>query len=173
MSYLYPAVHCLSPIAFGLAAFCVKQMLQGSENKEWQGKANRRLRSVDATSGWLMEQRGGGFMATMSKIVGSLSDSNKIKTMGFPVPRNNGAAPADAGEVLFHDSMAALAGKYHLQLAGNRIARQYQSLRGWLWGCVMLLSDDEDVVKACMTLLHDVYQGFLDLEMAVKAGPIQ
>ena len=35
MSYLCPAVHCLLlPIASGLGTFCVKQLLQGSENKD-------------------------------------------------------------------------------------------------------------------------------------------
>ena len=112
-------------------------------------------------------------METMSNIVGALSDIHKLKAMGFPVPRNNGAARPDEGEVIFHDGMAGLAGKYHLQLAGNRIVRQYQLIRGWPWGCVMMLSDDTEVVKKSMTMLHDDYTRFLSLEGAVTAGPSQ
>ena len=145
-------------------------MLPGTFNKTWQGQSNKTLRSVDATGPWLLKQRGGEFMKLMCSIVGSLCDATSCKTMGFTFPRNNGAAVIDAGEVLFQDNMAGLAARYHLQLAGNRIVRQYQLLRGWPWGACMMLSDNAEVVAEAMNLLKSDYEHFLELGRRVTAG---
>ena len=145
-------------------------MLPGKHNKAWQGKSNKTLRSVEATGPWLLKQRRGEFMEVMCKIVGSLCDASSCKAMGFTFPRNNGAAPIDDGEVMFQDNMAGLAVRYHLQLAGNRIARQYQILRGWPWGACMLLSDVAEEVTEALKLLKDDYERFLALGEKVVAG---
>ena len=66
--------------------------------------------------------------------------------------------------------MAGLAVRYHLQLAGNRIVRQYQLLRGWPWGACMLLSDIAEEVTEALELLKADYERFLALGEKVLAG---
>jgi len=109
----------------------------------------------------------------MSTIVGSLNNTYKLEEMGFTVPRRNGAATLDLGEIAFQDSMASLAAHYSLQLVGNRVVRQYQLLRGWPVGCCMFLSDDEDLQKTTMQLLKSDYTNFLALKEQVEKGLIK
>ena len=78
-------------------------------------------------------------MKCMSTIVGSLNNTYKLEEISFSVPRLNGAAALEPGEIAFQDSMANLAAHYYLQLVGNRIVRQYQLLRGWPIGCCLFL----------------------------------
>lgn len=139
----------------------------GRINKEWQGRANHRLRSVSATLEWLVPQMKGEFMHTMARILGTMSDEGSLESVGFDLPCGRVACPS-YGDAQLEDSWAGYLARYALTLVSRRIRRELWMLRGWPIRCALFLDEDScDEALACFR--HDA-ERFATLREDPAAG---
>lgn len=139
----------------------------GRINKEWQGRANCRLRSVAATLEWVVPQMKGEFMHTMARILGTMSDEGSLESVGFDLP--SGVVPRpDYGDAQLQDSFAGYLARYALTLVSRRIRRELFMLRGWPIRCALFL--DQDSRDEALALFRSDAERFEALQADPAAG---
>jgi hypothetical protein len=122
-------------------------MAAASENKQWQGRANAELRSVDATRPWLFRQQAGEFMGCMSKILGKVCLDANLADAGFTIPLPGAEYSPDMVDL--EDNMAMTFSKYCMHLVGNRIAREL-----WMFGWPSLIAGVGATEESGKSVIH-------------------
>lgn len=126
----------------------------------WFSDQSHRLRNVHASLAWDAEQVSGAYMMVCYSTMALLESPSAATDMGFETAFGvYGDLPVGDVQVSRQDDFAEHAGGFCLALAGARLKRGLESLRGWPGRAVLMASAETG--QACMDMLKHDYELWL------------
>lgn len=131
----------------------------------WFSVQSRTLRSSSEAANWLLQQVTGTIWTPFRQVVGQLSDSSVLESLGMTLSFFPGVEEyaLDDPIVVENDEVAELAGLFVLALLGCRDRRLMYITEGWTGLQALFFSDcADDRMQAC-TRLRKQYEAFREL----------
>lgn len=122
---------------------------------EWHAAATRRLRSVDASQAWLLEQIRGGVCASVLQVFGQLENTDFLRLARFVPVSSQVFREMPPEEIEFEDELASRAGGLALALAKCRLRRTLWLTMQWPQRLVRLLGTEEEKSAAMREFRQD------------------
>ena len=142
---------------------------------EWHSEQNKRLRTVEGASSWMIEQCAGAFFDTLVRSLSLLSNPVALEQMGFALRLNAFARglPIEHPAVAAANELATLAACFVLTLVGCRLRRCLWLISGWPAHFCLLSSGEAAVRTGAVDKLKADYHNFEWLKAAGGRSSVQ
>lgn len=165
---------CKNAVEVGVYMLCEPEhthwvnivLAAGGPTEAWHRDQNYKLRSVEGSRLWMIEQLSGSFAAHLHKTWGQLKNLNILKSCGMRIQAFDDQA--DAGLIVAQDDLADLLGMGVVSMVFHREQRNMWSMRGWPVRMSGVLAPPLLRAKT-LKAFRDDYKAFEEL----KAHPFQ